>query len=50
MGAEEVISRLSNPDACAFQQDPPVAHLRSKLGLDHITTQSFPTEKQEPLF
>jgi two-component system response regulator GlrR len=42
MSSKEVISRLLNPDACTAEQDPdpPIAQLRSRLGLDHIIGES----------
>ena len=40
MGPEEITPRFSNPDACIARQDPPVANLCSKLGLDHIIGES----------
>ena len=40
MCAREVISGLFHANACTAQQDPSVAQLRSKLGLDHIIGES----------
>jgi two-component system, NtrC family, response regulator GlrR len=40
MCAREVISRLLDANACTAQQDPSIAQLRLKLGLDHIIGES----------
>jgi two-component system, NtrC family, response regulator GlrR len=40
MSSKEVISRLTQPDACKTQQDLPIRQLRSRLGLDHIIGES----------
>jgi two-component system, NtrC family, response regulator GlrR len=40
MSSKDVTSRLLNPDTCTAQQDPPIAQLRSRLGLDHIIGES----------
>jgi DNA-binding NtrC family response regulator len=40
MCAREVISRVLHPDGCNAQEDPSIAQLRSRLGLDHIIGES----------
>ena len=40
MPSKEVTTRPLSLDGCTYNQDPPVAQLRSRLGLDHIVGES----------